>query len=856
MDIFELIRKKLGLGEETKRPRGAEDPARAKRIAELLQPFAPPNDGRLAEEHAFLAWFLQRNPHAVNWGDVETVNAYPAQEKLAEAALERLEDWERRMTEIRQIAEDWYSESEPLHNLGAPLRVLVSQTLEHGGDLPDALYLRWLRWVQGTHVRVPDQYNDMSQPWKKRFERFEKAVQRSGVGPEPMEMLRTLCRRFLDAPFFVRHERAWLFPARTRIGMPADLCLSNTEHPWASQAVQEIRAMAREPQAAWARLMEMLAGVDGAEPSQKWLAAAQQQLAEPALGEWQTTLRGWVKAFVETKPENPLQNQVNAAALKGIGWLCALADDRELVAMMAGAAKRAYDYVSSNAALASSVGNAFIVALGLRGDAAALEQLALLKAGLKRSQAQKAIEKALQIAAKKSDVSKDAIVEAHVPDYGLTDVGVLERTVGEWTVRLCAEGSRKLKAQWRRADGTEAKSLPAAFKKEHGRDLAALKKTQAEVEKMLSAQAQRLESIFMQPRSWPLEVWRKHYLDHPLVGVLARKLIWRFSERAGGWHEGRMLDVNGDELALGAETTVQLWHPLDAPAGEVLAWRQRLEACAGVQPFKQAHREIYLLTPAEERTATYSNRFAAHVLDQNRLHALAIARGWRHLLSTPHGEGGGQGPQRDLPDAGLRAEFWTEPAMDDMTDNDTYLYVSTDQVRFRRLRGRKAEADPLPVTEVPRHVWSEVLRDVDLFVAVAGIANDPNWFDGRSDSDRTVWERQAFGDLSATAETRRELLEHLLPRLKIAAVCSLEGRFLVVRGKLRTYKIHLGSANILMSPNDQYLCIVGDRKQAPPSSEFLPFEGDAILSLILSKAFLLAADDRISDASMLRQIQP
>ena len=67
-------------------------------------------------------------------------------------------------------------------------------------------------------------------------------------------------------------------------------------------------------------------------------------------------------------------------------------------------------------------------------------------------------------------------------------------------------------------------------------------------------------------------------------------------------------------------------------------------------------------------------------------------------------------------------------------------------------------------------------------------------------------------------------------------------RFLVVRGGLRTYKIHLGSGNILMSPNDQYLCIVPKQTVAGGERVLLPFEGDSTLSIILSKAFLLADD--------------
>lgn len=94
--------------------------------------------------------------------------------------------------------------------------------------------------------------------------------------------------------------------------------------------------------------------------------------------------------------------------------------------------------------------------------------------------------------------------------------------------------------------------------------------------------------------------------------------------------------------------------------------------------------------------------------------------------------------------------------------------------------------------------------------------------------------------------------------LKIAGQCSLADRYLVVRGQLRAYKIHLGSGNILMEPNDQYLCIVPDRNAGlgkAVSDMFLPFEGDNMLPLIISKAFSLAADDQIKDPSIVSQIK-
>jgi len=59
-----------------------------------------------------------------------------------------------------------------------------------------------------------------------------------------------------------------------------------------------------------------------------------------------------------------------------------------------------------------------------------------------------------------------------------------------------------------------------------------------------------------------------------------------------------------------------------------------------------------------------------------------------------------------------------------------------------------------------------------------------------------------------------------------------------------------------MAPDDRYLCIVPARgKQFEEDRLVLPFEGDSILSVILSKAFLLVADDEIADPLIRGQIR-
>jgi hypothetical protein len=237
------------------------------------------------------------------------------------------------------------------------------------------------------------------------------------------------------------------------------------------------------------------------------------------------------------------------------------------------------------------------------------------------------------------------------------------------------------------------------------------------------------------------------------------------------------------------------------------------------------------------------------------INSLAKLRGWKYSLLGVYDDGrDNEIAQINLPEYKLQAQFWVNEVNVDEAWNDTGIwnYVATDQVRFIRMEGNEV----INLMDVPALVLSEVMRDVDLFVGVASVGNDPTWQDsGGLLTYRDYWHRYSFGELSEVAKTRRAVLERLIPKLKIAKVCQIKDKFLIVKGELRTYKIHLGSGNILMEPNDQYLCIVPDRKMSTSADNiFLPFEGDAVLSIIISKAFLLADDIKITDPTITRQI--
>ena len=155
---------------------------------------------------------------------------------------------------------------------------------------------------------------------------------------------------------------------------------------------------------------------------------------------------------------------------------------------------------------------------------------------------------------------------------------------------------------------------PAKVKADFAEDLKELKLAEKDIQKMLPAQVERIDQLYLQQKEWPLEIWRERYLDHPLVGVIARRLIWRFHNgdkvHEGLWQDGTISDRKGSPLDLPAGTKVTLWHPLDSKQDEILAWRLWLEEKQIRQPFKQA--------PPRDLSAHSGGRNDANLLEPVR----------------------------------------------------------------------------------------------------------------------------------------------------------------------------------------------------------------------------------------------
>ncbi|MEO0008350.1 MAG: hypothetical protein RJA20_2546 [Bacteroidota bacterium] len=505
--------------------------------------------------------------------------------------------------------------------------------------------------------------------------------------------------------------------------------------------------------------------------------------------------------------------------------------------------------------LAIKTGNACMHAFALIPDNSGIVYILRQQKKAVNKVIRSAIDKILGLLATRNNLTTGELMELAIPDFELDENGMRSFDFGDYEAILTIEGTSRVQIKWFQKKGEKLlKSAPAAVRKEFRDEYRALSAIQTEIKDALGGISKTLESAWLEKRSWIYIQLEKRLLDHPVLKFIAHRIIWRLesgSKTADAiFFDGNWQNPAGDDFGwITSDTTVTLWHPINVSADEVLSWRNWLEERQITQPFKQAYREVYVVTPPEVRTSSYSNRFAAHVLRQHQFAALCSLRGWNYKLQgdfynlvTPH---------KDVPVWDYRIEFWTETNdLDDTLDSGIYQYIYTDQVRFSH-QGRQVN-----MPDVPPIVFSELMRDVDLFVGVCSIGNDPDWQDSGNQRLRDYWRGYAFAEeLSASGEVRLEALKKMIPRLKIAPKCRFDGRYLLVQGSRHLYKIHCGSGNILMSPNDKYLCIVPDQTARKNKEQiYLPFEGDTLLSIIISKAMLLANDNEITDPTILIQL--
>ncbi|MEM1120509.1 MAG: DUF4132 domain-containing protein, partial [Bacteroidota bacterium] len=506
---------------------------------------------------------------------------------------------------------------------------------------------------------------------------------------------------------------------------------------------EQLQQLSERERNNWYQLFQMAVMVSGGKPTKKFLKAAK-PLVDAIGKKFKPQIWQWL-LMVSTKKEEEITHTYeyngqthqytsysfletkNVNLLKGLVWTLVHFHDKKTLDLLARLTERSFKKIPGIGPAAAALGNACIYVLAQSKGLVGVSHLSRLKLKIQQNNTRKLIQKYVTEQSEKMGISAAEIEDLAVPDYGLVDgkkVWLFEEY--QLVVEIVAIG--KVTTTWLKPDGKVQKSNPA-FIKQSKKLSDKLKAAKAEVkliQKYLTAQRDRIDRNYIQNRTWTYEAFKEHYLEHGLMNFITTGLIWNLQMdgqpvaaiyRDQNWQTVDGQFVEEEEII----NSISLWHPVEATTEVVLKWRDQLVTWQIKQPFKQAYREVYLLTDAEINTRLYSNRMAAHILKQHQFNALAGLRGWKYSLMGAYDDGRyDETAKIELPAYGLSAEFWISEINEDEAWNDAGIwhYITTDQVRFKNAN------DTVNLIDVPKLVFSEIMRDVDMFVGVASVGND------------------------------------------------------------------------------------------------------------------------------------
>ena len=321
-------------------------------------------------------------------------------------------------------------------------------------------------------------------------------------------------------------------------------------------------------------------------------------------------------------------------------------------------------------------------------------------------------------------LTPDELADRLVPDLGLDDDGSMVLDFGPRQFRVGFDEA--LRPFVRDAAGARLAELPKP-KKDDDQELAkaatdtwkALKK---DAKVIASQQVVRLELAMCGRRRWPLDVFRRFLVEHPLVRHLVTRLVWgvyvadTLQSTFRVAEDLTYADDNDDQVTFPDDAVIGVVHPLELDVHTAARFAQTFGDYEIMQPFKQLGRETYALTAAEKDTDKLE-RWVGIKVPTGKVLGLE-SRGWRRGEAQDGGVIGWferwvPGPEGEVLvmlelDPGIiagAATEWEEQAIVHVAvANDGYLPHG----QRRASRPKLGQLHPIVV--------SELIRDAELVV--------------------------------------------------------------------------------------------------------------------------------------------
>jgi hypothetical protein len=501
----------------------------------------------------------------------------------------------------------------------------------------------------------------------------------------------------------------------------------------------ELRAMLEsdaELRARLGRLFPLAVRATTVAPADRWAREA----AELALGPGGSdlasathrVLAALLRAPVTSRPDILVGGvrPANQRLARGLLWFASVAfpAPAELIGVIGlrmGTSGR-NDAVVRDLALA----NTCAALLGESADPGAAAALAAMRGEVSNRVVLKQVDRALAVLAARAGETVEDVLDLALPTFGLDERGRAEIGSGDARAMVEVTPEADVVVRWQGTGaetGSGSSEAPDTADPGTVADVAALV---SKIETAISAERRQLDRRLGSLRTWPDDVSRRRFLEHPIAGVFGRRLVWVL-ERPDGVTAAALPHVAGwigpDDLPLGlpaGAARVRLWHPADAGAAAALAWRATLAARGVLQPIRQVDREVYAAVETGVSPSA-DLRFSGRIVVHARLRSFLRSRGWA-VPALGAWDQGDEATGWRVFDGDLRAELRYQ-APDRVATESKVLRARIVAVRFVRTSAastsRAGAGSTVPLHDVPPRAFSEAIRDVSLAIDATAIAD-------------------------------------------------------------------------------------------------------------------------------------
>jgi Family of unknown function (DUF5724)/Domain of unknown function (DUF4132) len=310
--------------------------------------------------------------------------------------------------------------------------------------------------------------------------------------------------------------------------------------------------------------------------------------------------------------------------------------------------------------------------------------------------------------------------------------------------------------------------------------------------------------------------------NHPVIKPLLNSLVLISGNKKIGFYGGKALrQANGNIENLKDNSQIKIAHCADLhDSGQWHLYQKQAFQQQIVQPFKQIFRELYIPNADELASVGVSNRYAGYQIQPTQAAGIFKSRGWAADYY--------EGVQKVYHEERLVATI--ESYADWYSPYNTPMPTSINGIRFRQKNTR----EPVALKDVPKAIFSEIMRDLDLVVSITHV--------GGVDIEASL----------SSIELRAVIVEETAVLFGLNNV-KIEKNHVFIKGKKGDYTVHLGSGIAHKVPS--VMLTISPVSTQERGRIFLPFvDEDPKTAEIVSKVLLLAKDWEIMDPSVLGQL--